>query len=75
MKIQLTERKNKEWDYRFVASNGNILVVSEGYESKSNAKRAASNFLDSVYDYIRNENTLYEEVDSGGITKVITESI
>jgi hypothetical protein len=32
----------KNWRVRLVSSNGRILSISEGYFSKSNAKRAAT---------------------------------
>lgn len=48
MKIVLHERENGEWDYRFVADNGQILSVSEGYDSKGNAKRAVDSFIHQI---------------------------
>lgn len=39
MKIVLN--KGRDWYYTLVAKNGQILLVSEGYYSKWNAKRQA----------------------------------
>lgn len=59
MKIVLRQRNNNEWDYRFVSDNGNVLLVSEGYDNKGNAKRAVKNFLDSIQDYILKDNEFH----------------
>lgn len=41
-RVELYEDKHGEWRWRLVADNGAIIADgSEGYASKSNAKRAA----------------------------------
>lgn len=56
MELALFERSNGEWDYRFTAANGNLLVHSEGYSTKGNAKRAAKEFLDSIQTFLLEGN-------------------
>ena len=41
MRIEIHEGEDAAWYLRLVASNGRITLDSEGYSSKSNAKRAA----------------------------------
>lgn len=53
MKIKYKKRTNGEWDYRIVGANGEILLVSEGYSSKSNMKLGIKNFLDGISDLER----------------------
>jgi uncharacterized protein YegP (UPF0339 family) len=41
MKIRYHQGKDGQWYAALVASNGKVMLSSEGYASKSNAKRAA----------------------------------
>lgn len=53
MKIKIKKRTNGEWDYRIVGANGEILLVSEGYSSRSNMKAGIKDFLDGISDLER----------------------
>lgn len=75
IKIILSERQNGEWDYRFVAQNGNLLVHSEGYDSKGNAKRAATSFLDSIQTFLLEGNSEYSLIYSDGKEEAINEGL
>jgi uncharacterized protein YegP (UPF0339 family) len=44
MKIQVL-KKRVYWYYRIIATNGQVMLTSETYDSKSNATRAATEFL------------------------------
>jgi len=50
MKIAVYQGRDRQWYLRLVARNGEIVLDSEGYSTKSNAKRAAKRlqFLFSV---------------------------
>ena len=41
-------KKRKYWYYRIIAVNSQILLTSETYYSKSNALRAAKDFIEGV---------------------------
>lgn len=70
--LEIIERQNNEWSYRFKSKNGNILVWSETYSKKGNAKKAASNFLDSMQDFLLKQ-TMYIEIDKNNNETKINE--
>lgn len=74
MVLEIIERKNNEWSYRFKAKNGNILVWSETYSTKGNAKKAATNFLDNIQDFLIKQS-MYIEIDKNGNETQINEVI
>ena len=49
LNAEIYEFKNGEWAYRFKGRNGEILCRSEGYDSKTNAKRGLETFYDNIY--------------------------
>jgi uncharacterized protein YegP (UPF0339 family) len=54
-KIVIYQDSSGEWRWRLVAKNGRIVADSaEGYSKLSNAERAASRFLDIVFDAFGN---------------------
>jgi len=58
--FEVYEFKNGEWAYRVKAKNHEILVWSEGYESKSGAYRALDTFLNGFG--VKRENVILKEV-------------
>jgi uncharacterized protein YegP (UPF0339 family) len=74
MKLELVERLNDQWAYRFTANNGEILVWSENYASKGNAKKAAIIFLDNIQDFLLKQES-YVIIDKDGQKSIINEII
>jgi len=74
MNLELIERNNDEWSYRFTSKNGEILVWSENYASKSNAKRAAITFLDNIQDFLITQDS-YVVVEKNGEKLIVNEII
>lgn len=74
MKLELVERPNDEWAYRFIAKNGEILVWSENYASKGNAKKAAITFLDNIQDFLITQES-YMVIEKSGETSIVNEII
>ena len=48
MKIEIFQGKDKQWYWRCKSRNGQTWCVSEGYVSKSNAKKARMNFYAAI---------------------------
>lgn len=69
MKIKYMKRTNGEYDFRIVGNNGEVMLVSEGYSTRSNMKLGIRNFLDGISDLERrywsqDSKTLNEKLSS-----------
>lgn len=51
MPIQLKQDKQDRWYYAVIANNGEILVHSEVYDTKSNARRGVRDLVNAIVDY------------------------
>lgn len=58
-KFEITQRTNKEYQFNLKASNGEIILTSEGYTTKANCK----NGIDSVKKNAP-DDTRYERKES-----------
>lgn len=46
--IEIYKHENNKWGYRIKARNGQILVHSEGYESKGNSKQGVKDLFENL---------------------------
>lgn len=49
MRIQVKQGGGGAWYYRVVSYNGQVMLTSETYASRSNARRAARQFADALW--------------------------
>lgn len=49
-KVKIFKDKRGEWRFNFVANNGKIVAISEGYKQKASIKIALNSIKDICYD-------------------------
>lgn len=47
---EIFKTKNKQFAFRFVHKNGNIISSTETYTRKANAKKSCTNFIKAITD-------------------------
>lgn len=52
-KIEIFQDKIKEWRFNFIAKNGKVIAVGEGYNSRRNAE----NGIDCILKLCKDKNT------------------
>lgn len=61
IRIEVYERNDEDWAYRIKSKNGQVLLHSEGYSSKGNAKNAMNKFLEDIN--LSQSDILIEEIE------------
>lgn len=51
MKIQVRRGDSGTWYWRIVARNGQVVLTSETYATRSNAVRASKKFTNTIADF------------------------
>ncbi len=54
-KFEIYEDVRKEWRFRLIAGNGEIVAVSEGYKTKQGAEKGTQAVSNSVIQIIEAE--------------------